>query len=214
MGTDLALGCGAQGHRHRLRLSLVDGVRGRAEAHRHTRHVVVVDGDGRLRDAPSRHPRGQGAAEGELDALPVVVLRVIGSREGEGLGGLRGAEGDAGLRERVVVAAGPALVLNLYRDDRVTPRGMAHHHRDGGERAFRHSVGIRTETDGRGPLGRHVLYGDHCLDELPAVVPGGRVSSLKDTFSPGSPIRSETAENSKDFEISPALKMTLVGTPT
>ena len=42
---------------------------------------------------------------------------------------------------------------------------MAHHHRDGGERAFRHSVGIRTETDGRGPLGRHVLYGDHCLDE-------------------------------------------------
>ena len=49
---------------------------------------------------------------------------------------------------------------------------------------------------------------------VPAVVPGGRVSSLKDTFSPGSPIRSETAENSKDFEISPALKMTLVGTPT
>ena len=34
------------------------------------------------------------------------------------------------------------------------------------------------------------------------------------TFSPWSPIRSETAENSKDFEISPALKMTLVGTPT
>ena len=48
---------------------------------------------------------------------------------------------------------------------------------------------------------------------VPSVTPGGRGPRLMLTFSPGSPIRSEAAENIKDFEVSPELKVTLVGTP-
>ena len=47
----------------------------------------------------------------------------------------------------------------------------------------------------------------------PLVTPEGGAPSLMLTVSPWSPIRSETAENSKDFSVSPALKVTSVGTP-
>ena len=73
----------------------------------------VTCADGALCGAvrgPRAHSRRQARPESQQHALPVVVHRVLGRREGDGLRRLPGVERDRGRHPRVVGGARPALV--------------------------------------------------------------------------------------------------------
>ena len=98
--------------------ALGHGVGGLLELHVHVGgEVVVVDGDDGLVGGAFRHSGGQVVgAEGELDRLAVVVHRVGGGGEGEGLLGVAAVEGDAG-GDAGVVGAGGAVLVGLGDGD-------------------------------------------------------------------------------------------------